>query len=77
MVSTRECSCADFRHRGAECKHSLAVRLWVAKQPQPQPLADGGQAYLAVKRAAGEWPKVSPEVAARAAEYRFIFGSDE
>jgi hypothetical protein len=75
MVSTREYSYPDCRHRGNECKHILAVRLWVARQ-QPQ-VCDGGQAHLAVKRAAGEWPTVSPEVAARATEYHSIFGSDE
>ena len=31
-IRARECSCADFRRRDQECKHILAVRLWVARQ---------------------------------------------
>jgi hypothetical protein len=82
-TNCRECSCPDSQHRGVECKHITAVKLYVAKvqaeRPvrRSNPLADGGAAHLAVKCAAGEWPTISPDVAARAAEYRAIFGSDE
>jgi hypothetical protein len=81
-----ECSCPDFQHRGLECKHITAVKLYVAKvqaeRPvrRSNPLADGGAAHLAVKRAAGEWPSkptVSPEVAAEAAIYFSIFSEAE
>jgi hypothetical protein len=78
-----ECSCPDFQHRGVECKHISAVKLYVAKvqaeRPvrRSNPLADGGAAHLQVMRAAGEWPTVSPEVAAQAAIYHSIFGGDE
>jgi predicted nucleic acid-binding Zn finger protein len=76
-----ECSCPDFQHRGVECKHITAVKLHVAKvqaeRPVRRSLAAGGAAHLAVQRAAGSWPAVSPEVASKAAEYRSIFGSDE
>jgi hypothetical protein len=40
-------------------------------------MADGGSAHLTVKRAAGTWPTVSPEVATKAAAYHSIFGGDE
>jgi hypothetical protein len=82
-TNCRECSCPDAQQRQVECKHITAVKLYVAKvqaeRParRSNPLADGGAAHLAVKRAAGEWPTISPEVAAKAAEYRSIFGSDE
>jgi len=78
-----ECSCPDAQQRGSVCKHITAVKLHVAKvqaeRParRSHPLADGGAAHLAVKRAADEWPSVSPEVAAKAASYHSIFGSDE
>jgi hypothetical protein len=78
-----ECSCSDFQHRGSQCKHLTAVRLYVAKvqaeRPahRSNPLADGGAAHLQVMRAADEWPTVSPEVAEQAAIYHSIFGSDE
>jgi hypothetical protein len=80
-----ECSCPDNQHRGAECKHLTAVKLYVAKAQaerpvrRSHPLADGGAAHLAVMRAAGDWPSkpaVSPEVAAQAATYHSIFGGD-
>jgi hypothetical protein len=81
-TNCRECSCPDNQQRVVECKHITAVKLYVAKvqaeRParRSNPLADGGAAHLAVMRAAGEWPTVSPEVAAKAAEYRAIFGTD-
>lgn len=28
-TSTAQCTCADHRHRGSECKHILAVYLWM------------------------------------------------
>jgi SWIM zinc finger len=31
MIGTHECSCPDFQHRGVECKHITAVKLYVAK----------------------------------------------
>ena len=77
-----ECSCPDAQHRGVECKHITAVKLYVAKvqaeRParRSNPLADGGAAHLAVKRAAGEWPALSAETRAKAAEYTSIFGTD-
>ena len=29
------CTCPDAAHRGATCKHQLAVRLWNARQQAP------------------------------------------
>jgi predicted nucleic acid-binding Zn finger protein len=78
-----ECSCPDFQHRGVECKHITAVKLHVAKVQAERPvhrsrrdLADGGAAHLAVQRAAGNWPAISAETRAKAAEYTSIFGTD-
>jgi SWIM zinc finger len=33
-----ECSCPDFQHRGSECKHITAVRLYVAKVQGERPV---------------------------------------
>ena len=77
------CSCPDAQQRGSVCKHITAVKLHVAKvqaeRParRSRPLADGGAAHLQVMRAAGEWPALSAETKALAAEYTSIFGSDE
>ena len=68
LVTATSCSCKGFQYRRS-CRH-LAPKV-------ERPLADGGQAHLAVKRAAGEWPKVSPEIAAKAEAYHSIFGRDE
>jgi hypothetical protein len=78
-----ECSCPDFQHRGVECKHISAVKLYCAKvqaeQPvrRSDPLAEGGAAHLAVKRAAGEWPTVSAETKAMADLAQEIWGRDD
>jgi len=37
MVDCRECTCQDFIRRGLDCKHTLAVRLYVAKLQAAQP----------------------------------------
>ena len=49
MVDTRECTCEDFRRRGQPCKHSLAVRLHVArlKAERPAPKLTERQAAAA------------------------------
>jgi hypothetical protein len=78
-----ECSCPHFQHRGLECKHVTAVKLYVAKVQSERParrsnaLADGGAAHLAVMRAADEWPSVSPETKAMADLAQEIWGQDE
>jgi hypothetical protein len=65
----RQCDCKGWEYR-RQCRH-------LSPLAPSCPLADGGAAHLQVMRAAGEWPAISLEVAARAAEYRSIFGSDE
>jgi hypothetical protein len=88
-----ECSCPDAQHRGVECKHIVAVKLYVAKVQAERPakrsrgLQDGGAAHLAVQRASGEWPAASimgveksfvpSEVAAKADLARQIWGTDD
>ena len=78
-----ECSCPDNQHRGVECKHITNVKLYCAKVQAERParrsipLADGGAAHRAVKRAAGEWPAIGPETSAQAATYHSIVGRDE
>jgi hypothetical protein len=74
LVSLGQCDCQGFAYRGT-CSHLRAVQAEVAKVKAP--LADGSAAHLQVQRIAGSWPTVSPEVAAKAAEYHSIFGSDE
>ena len=37
MTDCRECTCQDFIRRGLDCKHILAVRLYVAKLQVVQP----------------------------------------
>ena len=78
-----ECSCPDAQHRGGECKHITAVKLYVAKVQAERPvrrsrgdLADGGAAHLAVQRAAGEWPALPAQTQEMAATYHSIFGRD-
>lgn len=68
-VSASMCDCAGFGFRGT-CSHLEVARREFGLQ-------QGGKAHLAVMRAAGDWPRVSPQVAAQAAEYRSIFGSAE
>ena len=67
----RTCDCRGFQFR-RQCRH-------LSPLAPSRPLADGGAAHLAVKRAAGEWPaKPHPVFSAdKAAQYRAIFGSDE
>jgi hypothetical protein len=64
----RQCDCKGFEYRRT-CRH-------LSPLAPSRPLADGGAAHLAVKRAAGEWPKVSPETAARAALAFEIWGDE-
>jgi hypothetical protein len=78
-----ECSCPDFQHRGIECKHITAVKLYCVKgqaeRPvrRSNPLAEGGAAHLAVKRAADEWPALPAKIKAQADLAREIWGQDE
>jgi hypothetical protein len=68
----RTCDCRGWAFRRT-CRH-------LSPLAPSRPLADGGQAHLQVLKAAGTWPSkptVSPEVAAKAATYREIFGGDE
>jgi hypothetical protein len=68
------CSCKGYSFRKS-CRHVAPAANDL--RDGSADLRNGSPAHLAVKRAAGEWPTVSPEVAAKAAEYRAIFGSDE
>jgi hypothetical protein len=84
MVSTRECSCADFRNRGQDCKHILAVRLWVTRNEAAQPVRRSRYATpispAQADRVAAEAIRLEAELerrAANAATYREIWGSDE
>ncbi len=65
----RTCDCKGWEFR-RQCRH-------LSPLAPSRPLADGGAAHLATMRADGTWPTVSPETAAKAAEYHSIFGSDE
>lgn len=64
----RQCDCKGWEYRRT-CRH-------LSPLAPSRPLANGGQAHLQVMRASGNWPTVSPEVAAKAAEYTSIFGTD-
>ena len=69
LVCADRCYCIGFQATG-RCRHLRQVQA-------ERGIQSGDAAHLAVKRAAGEWPTGSPEVAAKAAEYHAIFGSDE
>jgi hypothetical protein len=64
----RTCDCKGWAYRH-QCRH-------LSPTAPSRPLADGGQAHLATMRAAGDWPKVSPEVAAKAALAFEIWGDE-
>ena len=44
------CTCPDAAHRGATCKHQLAVRLWNARQQAPVEQPRRSPAELAALR---------------------------
>jgi len=54
MVDCRECTCQDFIRRGLDCKHILAVRLYVAKLQAAPPAKRLGAKRRAPKPAAPE-----------------------
>lgn len=72
IATLDHCDCRGYAFRG-RCSHVDQVRRERGTQ-------SGGAAHQAVQRASGNWPTtsaVSAEVAAKAAEYRSIWGSDE
>jgi hypothetical protein len=69
LTTLTACDCLGFSYRG-KCSHVDLVR-------RERGLQDSGPAALAVARAAGAWPTVSPEVKRMAATYHSIFGGDE
>lgn len=69
VTTLTRCDCRGFQFRG-KCSHIAATQ-------HERGIADGGAAHLAVKRAADECPAVPAHVAAMAATYHSIFGSEE
>jgi hypothetical protein len=68
----KTCDCKGWEYRRT-CRH-------LSPLAPSRPLANGGAAHLAVKRASGEWPAkpaLSAETKAMAVTYHSIFGGQE
>lgn len=68
VTADGRCDCKSFTYR-KRCRH--------VGEPESEPLADGGQAHVAVMRMAGDWPAASTKATQQARTYREIFGGDE
>ena len=75
------CTCPDAGHRGATCKHQLAVRLWNLRQhagaTRPQLTEQDLREVLGPPPGSSERRLDPARVAALSAEYTALFPADE
>ena len=48
-TDTHDCTCPDYQHRRAVCKHVIAARLWVARQKADQDKRDRAERIAAMR----------------------------
>jgi len=77
MTDCRECTCQDFIRRGLDCKHILAVRLYVARLQAEQPKRRASKPAASFTTAASIGGTIqAPEAARRRCLADDIWGVD-